>query len=121
MASALDPYSTVRIAAISNPANVTKVDAAVRDEVNKFVNDGLSAAELADGKKALLDQLKLLRTADNRLASMLAQNLNAGRTFDYHADLEKRLAELTPEQVRDAYRKHLAVGKLIFVHAGDLK
>jgi zinc protease len=120
-ASSIDPVSQISIQAICNPANIGKVDTAINEEVNKFLEEGVTAKELEDGKKAILEQYKLSRTRDGQLVGMLAENLRAGRDFSYYADLDKKIAALTPEQIRDAYRKHLAVGKLVVIHAGDFK
>ncbi|MFL5329597.1 MAG: M16 family metallopeptidase [Gemmataceae bacterium] len=120
-ASSLDPVARFGISGICNPTNMEKVDVAVRDEMNRFLQDGVTVEELADAKKALLDGLKNQRNADGRLASMWVENLYVGRTFAYHGNLEKQISELTPAQIRDAFRKHIAVDKLVVVHAGDFK
>ena len=51
----------------------------------------------------------------------LANYLYAGRTFAWDIDFEKRLAALTPAQVRDALRRHIDPKKLSIVKAGDFK
>jgi zinc protease len=50
---------------------------------------------------------------------MLSENLSVGRTMKYYADLEKRIAELTSDQVISALRSHIDPKKLFIVTAGD--
>jgi len=61
------------------------------------------------------------RADDRNVASTWAQYLTKaeGRTFAYDAELERRIAALTPEQVNAAVRKYLDYNKLTIVKAGD--
>jgi zinc protease len=107
--------------AICNPTNMDKVDAAVLDELNKFAKDGADKKEVDEAKKAYLEALKQRRSSDAQLASLLQDGLFVGRTFAYHADQEKKIEALTPEQVAEAFRKHIDPKKLVIVQAGDFK
>jgi zinc protease len=107
--------------AICNPANIDKVDAASKEELAKMLKDGVTDKEVAEAKKAYLKMLKTNRSGDGPLANQLASGLHNGRTFAYYADLEKKIDELTPEQVSAAFRKHIHADKLIVVRAGDFK
>jgi zinc protease len=51
----------------------------------------------------------------------LQDALHVGRTFQYYADLEKKIEALTPEQVSAAFKKHIDPKKLVIVQAGDFK
>ena len=42
-----------------------------------------------------------------------------GRTLQWDAELERRIAQLTPKQVQEALRKHVDPSKLTVVKAGD--
>jgi zinc protease len=42
-----------------------------------------------------------------------------GRTFAWDKALESRIASLTPDEVRDALRRHLKLDDLSTVKAGD--
>jgi zinc protease len=52
---------------------------------------------------------------------LLSSGLHAGRTFAYYADLEKKIAALTPAQVSETFRKYIQPKRLVIVHAGDFK
>jgi zinc protease len=107
--------------AICNPENMPKVDAAVLDELNKFLKDGVDKKELDEAKKAYLEGQKQRRASDPQLARLLQDGLFVGRTFAYHADQEKKIEALTAEQVTEAFRKHIDPKKLVIVQAGDFK
>jgi zinc protease len=105
--------------AICNPANITKVNTAIREELEKLLKDGLGEAELAEAKKGYLQQLKLARSSDTSLAGLLAHLLYLDRKFTFYTDLEKKVAALTPQDVSRTFKKYVAHGKLVIVHAGD--
>ncbi len=43
------------------------------------------------------------------------------RTMKWHADLEAKVAALTPQQVTEAFRRHIDPNALFIVKAGDFK
>jgi zinc protease len=116
-----DKNASFTMFAICNPANIDKVDSASKEELAKMLKDGVTDKEVAEAKKAYLKMLKTNRSGDGPLANQLANGLHNGRTFAYYADLEKKIDELTPEQVSAAFRKHIKADKLIVVRAGDFK
>ena len=84
-----------------------------------MLQDGFTADEVAAAKRGLLDTRKLNRAQDEVLAPALANNLYLGSTFQWSADFEKKLAQLTPQQIRDAMRQHIDPARLTAVEAGD--
>ena len=109
------------INAITNPDNMDAVEKAAFEELNRFLADGPTEKELSDAKTAWLESRKLSRTTDGAVAGQLLSNLHLNRTFAYAADEERRTAELTTEQVKAAFQKHIHVDQLIVIRAGDLK
>lgn len=107
--------------AICNPENIEKVDKAAMEELERFLKDGITAAELEAAKKGFLDQRKVRRSNDSALASMLDDGLELGRTLAFEGELEKKIAGLTVEQVNAAVKKHFDPKKLILIKAGDFK
>ncbi len=63
----------------------------------------------------------LARTQDGALASRLVRYAYLGRTFDWDIELERRIAALTPAQVREALARHLDLDRLSTVVAGDFE
>jgi zinc protease len=120
-AAALDPAARFSIFAIANPENIDKVDAAIAEELNRFITDGVSLTELDDGKKAFLEQMKLQWANDRRLVGQLVENLHDGRTFAYFSELERRLQAVSPAEIQAAFKKHIVPGNLVIIRAGDFK
>jgi zinc protease len=120
-ADSRDKMARFLMFAICNPANMDKVDRAIREELVKFRKEGVGAAELDEAKKAYLAKLKADRASDDRLMRLLQDGLYAGRTFAYWAELEQKVAALTPAEVTEAFRRHIDPAKLVIIHAGDLK
>lgn len=120
-ASTRDPVAQFTITAITNPANIDKVDKAAMEELEKFISEGPSLTELNDAKQAFLESQKVGRTGDNGLAGQIVTNLNLGRTFAHVAEMEKKIADLTPEDVLVAFKKYIDPKKLVIIRAGDFK
>ncbi len=121
---AADPYDArgnLAVFAICNPENIEKVEKAIAEELEKLLRNGITAAELEAAKKGYLQQQNITRTSEMMLAPQLAATLYAKRTFRYHDDLERKIAELTVEQVNSAIRNHLDPQKFITVTAGDFR
>ena len=109
------------INAITNPANIDAVETAALEELKRFLQSGPSEQELSDAKTAWLEARKTGRSSDGSIAGQLAANLDLGRTFARVAEDEKRVEALTPQQVQDAFRRHIDPAKLIIIRAGDFK
>jgi zinc protease len=120
-ASALDRSARFSMVAICNPTNMTKVEKAIAEELDKVLKEGVGAKELDEAKAAYLESLKVSRSNDHALASLLSSELYAGRTFAYYAELEKQVKALTPDDVNAALKKSLDPKRLVIVEAGDFK
>jgi zinc protease len=120
-ASALDPVATFTVNPITNPVNVNRAEKAVGEELEVFLSDGPSPEELRDAKRAYLEAEKVGRTSDPAIAGQIARNLQLGWTFAHASELEKRIAALTPDEVKEAFRKHVDPRRLVIIRAGDFK
>jgi zinc protease len=120
-ASPRDPDARFTVNATINPVNIDRVEKAVMEELTEFLANGPSPKELADAQKAYIEAQKVGRTADLAIAGQIATNLRLGRTFAYSKEREQRIAALTPEDIRTAFRKHVSPEKLVIVRAGDFK
>jgi zinc protease len=118
-AAPLDKSGVFVSFAIANPTNLPKVDAAIAEEIKKFLDEGASAAELEEAKKGYLQNRKVTRSNDGGLAGQLASALHAGRTMAYEAEFEKKVSAVQPGDVKAAFNKHLTPKNLIVIHAGD--
>lgn len=105
--------------AIYAPENAEKLQAAFRDELRKVLQDGYTAEEVEAGKAGYLRFQQNLRARDQQLAGVLSQHLYFGRTMAFDAELDRKIAALTPEQIHAAMRRHLDPAKITVVMAGD--
>jgi len=97
------------------------VENAIREELARALDKGFSDAEVEAAKKGYLETRLQQRSRDSGIAGRLSSYLYLDRTFAWDIDFEKRLAALTPAQVRDALRRHLDMKKLSVFKAGDFK
>ena len=109
------------INATTNPGNIEAVEKAAFEELTRFIADGPTEKELDDARTAWLESRKLSRTGDGAIAGQLSSNLYLGRTFAYAAEQERKIAALTTDDIKSAFRKHIDPGKLIVIRAGDFR
>ena len=116
-----DTIGTFGSYAIYNPVNSARLEAAYREELERLSKEGVTAEELKAAKSAVLQSFQVERSQDDVLARKWVQYLTKadGRTFAHDADMEQRIAALTPEQVSAAAKKYLDYSKLTIVKAGD--
>lgn len=117
----IDRRSSLMVYAINNPANRDKVVAAVREELELLLKDGITEKELQEAKQGFLQAQQVSRANDSALTSILGNTLFVGRDMAYFANFEKQISELTVDKVNSALRKHIDLKKLTVVTAGDFK
>ncbi|HZM34104.1 MAG TPA: pitrilysin family protein [Burkholderiales bacterium] len=119
--SPFDAAAEFRVASIFAPQNRSRVEAAIREELERAVRQGFTPAEVAAGKQAVLEARRLARTQDRALVNRLSSYLFAKRTFAWDVALEEKIASLTAEEVNAAIQRHLDPSRLALVIAGDFK
>ncbi|MGE3314227.1 MAG: M16 family metallopeptidase [Planctomycetaceae bacterium] len=117
--SSLDERTAFFLYAICNPENMPKVKTAIREELDKILQDGVTAEELEIAKKAYIQNMQVSRTDDAGLAGTLVANLSSNRSMEYYANLEKSISELTPNKVLEALKRHIDPKKIFIAAAGD--
>ncbi len=118
-AGVYEPVGEFGIRAILAPQNRARLEAAVREEIARVLSEGYTDEEIERGKRGLLQAIRVARNSDSNLADALRSQLEYGRTYEWNAANEKRLASLTPAEVRDAMRRHIQVDRISVVKAGD--
>jgi zinc protease len=119
--SAVDERTTFFLFAISNPENATKVHDAIQDELSRLLKDGITPEELEAAKAGYLQEQQVNRTEDRAIAQMLETYAFIGRDMKYVDAFEKRISELTVDDVNAALRKHIDPKRLFIVSAGDFQ
>ncbi|WP_334178463.1 pitrilysin family protein [Pseudoxanthomonas sp.] len=114
-----DDAGSFTVQAIAAPENMAKVEALVREELDKLLKDGVTADELKDAVAGTLTERQQARAEDGTIAGMLTDQLYFGRTMQFTTELDAKYAALTREQVNAAIRKHLKPEALSVFVAGD--
>jgi zinc protease len=118
-ASPLDRSGVFVVYAIYAPENLSKLDTAIHEELQRAIQQGFTAAELQAAKAGWLQAQQVSRAQDNELSHKLADYQFLNRKLAWDETLEKQVAALTPEQITAALQKHLDVSKLNIIKAGD--
>jgi len=112
---------TFTMNAICAPQNAPKVEATFKEELDRALKDGFTADEVAEGKKAWVDQRTVSRAEDFNLAGVLLQRQRFERTLKWDEALESKIMALTPEQVNSAFRRHIDPSAFVYVKGGDFQ
>ena len=120
-ASALDNLGSMVIYAISAPENTEKVASAVKEEIAKANKEGFTAEELKFAKEGIIQEEKVSRAQDSRLAGTLNNNLFLNRTMKFSEDLEKAIQNVTLEEVNKVFNKYISPSMLTVISAGDFE
>jgi zinc protease len=107
--------------AIAAPQNMPKVEAAFNEELARALNDGFTSDEVAKAKKTWLDARTVTRNEEGNVAIQLMSRERWGRTLLWDAKVEATVAALTPQQVNDAFKRHVDPAAISIVKGGDFK
>jgi zinc protease len=106
---------------IAAPQNAERVEKVVLEEIAKARDKGFTAEEVARIKSGVRASYDQQYASDGSVASMWIDRLDRGLKFaDYEAFIA-RVQAVTPDQARDAFRKHVDPAKISVVKAGDKK
>lgn len=114
-----DDAGALTIQAIAAPENVDRLETALREEVARFVRDGITAEELKTAINDLLTRRQQGRASDGSVAGTISLNLYMGRTMAWTEAFEAKIRALTVEDVNAAIRKHIKPEMLSVFAAGD--
>lgn len=118
-ADPLDETAAQLMFAIAAPENIDRVEAAFREELALLLDKGVTADELKDAVDGLLKARERSRGEDLALVGALRNDAYLGRTMAWSAELDARLAALTPEEVNAALRRHIDPTTFSAFAAGD--
>lgn len=114
-----DDAGLLSIQAIAAPENVDRLETAMREEIARFVRDGITADELKSAVNDLLTRRQQNRANDGSVAGGLSRNLYMGRTMAWTAAFEAKIQALTVEDVNAAIRKYIKPDAISVFAAGD--
>ncbi|HEY9108322.1 MAG TPA: pitrilysin family protein [Roseateles sp.] len=118
-ASSFEPRAQLDLYAIFAPENRGRVEAALNEELARFVRDGITQAELDTAKRAMKAQADTWRSEDPAVAGAIAGHLERGRQFKWNAEQDARVEALTLAEVNAAIKRWLDPAKANWSWAGD--
>lgn len=120
--SSEDQNSTLSLYAIYAPTNYDKVQLGFKEEIDRFIKDGITEDELKDAVNGWIQEENVSRAKDNELARLINNNIFYGRSLDFQKELENKISQLTVADVNAAIKKYLKpYGQWTVVNAGDYK
>ena len=111
----------INIRAILAPANLKRLEQALREEIAEVLKDGFSQEELDAARSALQDLRRQYLSGEANVSSLLASNLYWGTTMKRWTDFDHKLAALRLDDVNAALRKWLDPEKSLTIGAGSFK
>ena len=120
-ASNFEASGSLAFFAIFAPQNRNRVEQGFAEELTRFITDGINADELAAAKKSVLVGRRTQRTDDAAVAASWAVWLESDRSFAFETDVERKVADLTLDQVNAAIRNWINPSRIDWSLAGDFR
>lgn len=117
-----DQNSQMFLYAIYAPANYEKIQLGFKEEIARFITDGITQEELESAVNGWIQGQNVSRAKDNELSSIVNNNIFYGRDMTFQKDLETKVASLTVADVNAAIKRYIRTfDKWSVVNAGDFK
>ncbi|WP_142783776.1 M16 family metallopeptidase [Changchengzhania lutea] len=117
-----DKNSSVMVYAIYAPENASKVQLGFKEEIERFIKEGITEEELKVALTSWVQGENVSRAKDNELSRTISNNLYFDRDMMFQKDIEERVTNLTVEDVNKAIKKYFKTfDKWTVVNAGDFE
>ena len=117
-----DKNSSMYIYAIYNPENAAKVQQGFREEIARFIADGITEEELTNVVNGWVQEQNVSRAKDNELAGTIGNNLYYDRDMNFQKDVEAKVKALTVADVNRVIKKYFkAYENWTVVNGGDFE
>ncbi|SDQ06076.1 M16 family metallopeptidase [Flagellimonas zhangzhouensis] len=117
-----DKNSSIFLYAIYNPDNLEKVQLGFKEELDRYIADGITDEEFENAVNGWIQGQTVSRAKDNELSSLVNNNIYYYRTMDFHKGIEAKMKALTKEDVNKAIKKYIKpFSDWTIVNGGDFK
>ncbi|MCW5520990.1 insulinase family protein [Aureitalea sp. L0-47] len=114
--------SSMSIYAIYAPDNEDKVQLGFKEEIDRFIADGITQEELDNAINGWVEAQAVGRAKDNELASAINNNIFFERDMMFQKGIEEKVKKLTVEDVNAIIKKYFKpITEWTVVNAGDFK
>lgn len=115
-----DKNSSMLVYAIYAPENAAKVQTGFKEEIDRFIKDGITEEELKVAITSWVQGENVSRAKDNELSGLINNNLYYDRDMMFHKEIEDKITALTVADVNKVIKKHFKTfDKWTVVSAGD--
>jgi zinc protease len=101
-----DKNSAAFIYAIYAPENAAKVQQGFKEEIARFIADGITQEELDTTINGWVEAQSVSRAKDNELAGLIGSNLYYDRDMSFQEGIEAQVKSLTVEDVNAVIKKY---------------
>jgi zinc protease len=117
-----DQNSSIYLYAIYAPENYDKVQLGFKEELDRYIKDGITEEELKNAINGWVQEENVSRAKDAELAGLLNNNIYYDRTMEFHKKLEDKVKNLTISDINNAIGKYIKPYKnWTVINAGDYK
>ncbi len=99
----VDQNSLLFLYAIYAPDNYDKIQQGFKEEIERFIKDGITEEELKNAVNGWIQGENVSRAQDNELSSVINNNIFYDRTMAFHKDMEEKMAKLTVADVNQGH------------------
>ena len=101
-----DKISSMYIYAIYAPENAAKVQQGFKEEIARYISEGITEEELNNAVNGWVQEQNVSRAKDNELASVINSNLYLDRDMMFQKNIESQVQKLTVEEVNRVIKKY---------------
>ena len=117
-----DKNSSAYIYAIYAPENNEKVQLGFKEEISRFINEGITEEELKSAVNGWVQAQNVSRAKDTELSSVINNNLYYKRDLNFQRNIESKIQDLTVEDINNVIKKYFkGFDEWTVVNAGDFK
>ncbi|MEZ4803393.1 MAG: pitrilysin family protein [Gelidibacter sp.] len=117
-----DKNSSMYVYAIYNPENAGKVQQGFREEIARFIKDGITEDELNNAVKGWVQEQNVSRAKDNELAGTIGNNMYYDRDMNFQKKIEEKVKSLSVDDVNKAIKTYFKdFDKWTVVNGGDFE
>lgn len=98
--------SSMYIYAIYAPENAAKVQQGFKEEIARYIADGITEEELKNAVTGWVQEQNVSRAKDNELARLINTNLYLDRDMAFQENVEKQIEKLSVDDVNKAIKKY---------------
>jgi zinc protease len=114
--------SVIYVYAIYAPQNADKVQKGFKEEIERYIDEGITEDELKVAVNSWVQGQSVSRAKDNELSRTISNNLYFDRDMMFYKDIEDKVTSLTVEDVNKAIKKYFKkFDEWTVVNAGDFE